>query len=175
MIPLVSRERGEWFKPLSREEKIWISIALAVGLFMAAVTLSWHVIDPRHQVPAETLEAAPGDWVERARRFAEQYEGRVVPEGVEIPLAGVQFSWIPGEIRLKAGVEYRLLVSSGDVLHGFSLIGDDGTVYNLTVMPGMVYVVNIKFDRPGVYEIRCNEFCGPGHQFMVGRIVVVEG
>jgi cytochrome c oxidase subunit 2 len=174
-LPLTARSRSEWFKPLTREERLWVATAFVIAFIMGFTTVSWKFVDPRHQVPTETFEVDPDEWVRVAEEFAREYQGRVVPEGVEIPIAAVQFAWIPGEIRLKAGVEYRLVVSSGDVLHGFSLIGEDGTVYNIMVMPGMAYVAKIKFDKPGVYEIRCNEYCGVGHQFMVGKIVVVEG
>ena len=140
---------------------------------MALTTLAWHVVDRDHQVPAITMEVAPKDFLARAMEFAREYEGKVVPEGVDVYIAGMQFAWVPREIRLKAGVTYRIWVSSADVLHGFELIGPDGTVYNIMVMPGMAYAMHVRFDRPGVYEIRCNEYCGVGHQFMVGRIVVV--
>ncbi len=172
---MVLRPREDWFKPFIREERLWVATAFVIAFIMGFTTVSWSFVDPRHQVPTEAYEVSPEEWVKRAQEFAEKYSGKVVPEGTEVVIAGVQFSWIPQEIKLKAGVEYRIAVSSGDVIHGFSLIGDDGTVYNLMVMPGMAYVMKIKFDKPGVYEIRCNEYCGVGHQFMVGRIVVVEG
>ncbi|MCE4611352.1 MAG: hypothetical protein F7B17_05210 [Desulfurococcales archaeon] len=172
---LSPKTREEWFKPFVREERVWVTIAIIIALIMAITTVTWHVVDARHQVPTETFEVLPGEWVDRASKFASEYRGRTIPPGTEIPLAAIQFSWIPNEIILQAGVEYRIIVSSGDVLHGFSLIGDDGTVYNLMVMPGMAYVVHIKFDKPGIYEIRCNEYCGVGHQFMIAKIVVVQG
>jgi len=65
-------------------------------------------------------------------------------------------------------------VSSTDVLHGISIVSEDGwVVYNIMVMPGMAYAIHIRFDKPGTYHILCNEYCGVGHQDMRGKIVVV--
>lgn len=172
---LFPRAKEEWYKPLMGHDKAWITVAFIVALLMAITTIGWHWVKPEHQVPSESLEVVPGDFVDTAREFSATYRGEVVPEGERIYLAAVQFSWIPSEITLRAGVEYEILVSSGDVLHGLTIIGEDGTVYNLMIMPGMAYVIHIKFDEPGVYEIRCNEYCGTGHQFMIGKIIVVEG
>jgi cytochrome c oxidase subunit 2 len=171
-MAIFPRKLEEWYKPLAGADKTWIAAAIIIALVMATTTLAWSFADSSHQVPTETFEIAPAEFREQAIRFAEEYRGRIIPEGEDIYLAAIQWAWIPNELRLKAGVTYRIIISSGDVLHGFSLIGDDGTVYNLMVMPGMAYVMYIKFDKPGVYEVRCNEFCGLGHQNMVGRIIV---
>ena len=43
---------------------------------------------------------------------------------------------------------------------------------NFQVVPGYDHVLTIKPQSPGVYPIVCNEFCGIGHQTMVGKIIV---
>jgi len=171
-VAIFPRKLEEWYKPLASADKTWIMASIIIALIMATTTLAWSFADSSHQVPTETFEIAPAEFRELAIEFADEYRGKVIPEGEGVYLAAVQWAWIPNEIRLKAGVTYKFIISSGDVLHGFSLIGDDGTVYNLMVMPGMAYVMYITFEKPGVYEIRCNEFCGIGHQNMVGKIIV---
>lgn len=171
-MTLFPRSLEEWHKPLSKEEKTWMALALLVAFVLAVTTISWHVIDKYHQVPSLTVEAYPEDFKSKALQFQREYSGKVIPEGVDIYLAAARYTWIPSTLELKAGVTYRIWLSSVDVIHGFSLIGEDGTVYNVMVMPGMAYVVHVKFDRPGVYEIRCNEYCGLGHQLMIGKIIV---
>lgn len=171
---LTPRSVEEWYKPFSREERVWFILAIAVALTLAATTLSWQAIDPHHQVPTLAVETSPRDFAQRASAFAANYSGKVVPEGVDVYLAASQWVWRPMEIRLKAGVTYRIWVSSTDVLHGLSIVSRDGSVvYNLMVMPGMAYALHIRFDRPGEYYIICNEYCGVGHQDMRGRIIVV--
>ncbi|GAY25618.1 cytochrome C oxidase subunit II [Desulfurococcaceae archaeon AG1] len=172
-MTIFPRSIEEWYKPLTREEKIWIALAFIVALTLAGTTIAWHFIDRSHQVPSIAVEADPREFLSKAMEFSRTYSGKVVPEGTDIYLAAVRFTWIPSELILKAGVTYRIWVSSPDVLHGLSIIGPGDVVYNVMVMPGMAYVIHVKFDKPGEYEIRCNEFCGIGHANMIGRIRVV--
>jgi cytochrome c oxidase subunit 2 len=174
LVVLTSRSIEEWYKSFSREEKIWLILAIAVALTLAATTLSWHLIDPYHQVPTTSIEISPKDFSQKVSAFMANYSGRVVPKGVDVYLGASQWVWRPSEIRLSAGVTYRVWVSSTDVLHGLSIVSKDGSfVYNVMVMPGMAYAIHIRFDKPGEYYIICNEYCGIGHQYMVGKIVVV--
>src|SRR4030095_5129456 len=59
-----------------------------------------------------------------------------------------------------------------DFQHGFSL---QPMNMNFQVVPGYDHVLTIKPQAPGTYPIVCNEFCGIGHQNMVGKIIVDEG
>ncbi len=171
---LTPRSVEEWYKPFSKEEKIWFILAIAVALTLAATTLSWHLIDPYHQVPSTAVEFSPREFSQKVSVFMANYSGKIVPEGVDIYLAASQWIWRPSEIMLKAGVTYRIWVSSTDVLHGLTIVGEDGkVVYNIMVMPGMAFAINIRFDKPGIYYILCNEYCGIGHQDMLGKIVIV--
>lgn len=172
---LTPRRFEEWYKPFAREEKIWLATAIAVALIMAIVTIYWHLSGAKSEVPSTAIELSPRDALSRARDFASRYEGKLVPPDQEVYLTGIRFTWIPSEIVLKKGVVYKFIISSADVQHGLSIIGPDGSVINLMVMPGMGYIANIVFEKPGVYEIRCNEYCGVGHHGMIGRIIVVEG
>ncbi len=60
-------------------------------------------------------------------------------------------------------------MTSKDILHGFYL--QEHTL-NLMVVPGQVARGTIRFNRPGTYEIICNEYCGAGHAIMYGTIIV---
>jgi cytochrome c oxidase subunit 2 len=40
------------------------------------------------------------------------------------------------------------------------------------IMPGMAYVIKIKFDKPGIYDLICNEYCGTYHHLMKAQIEV---
>jgi cytochrome c oxidase subunit 2 len=63
------------------------------------------------------------------------------------------------------------VVSSVDVLHGFSLVGH-GQNINIEVVPGHAYKLTFTPDKPGTYLVVCNEYCGKLHHFMSGRIVI---
>ena len=65
------------------------------------------------------------------------------------------------------GSTVNFYVTSADVLHGFEV---QGTTINVTAIPGIVGKVTYTFAKPGVYYIICNEYCGIGHQAMLGEI-----
>jgi cytochrome c oxidase subunit II len=65
-------------------------------------------------------------------------------------------------------VKFRL--TSTDVIHGSLL---PATNVNTMVMPGFVAEVRTKFNRAGVYNMPCHEFCGDGHHGMWARVSVL--
>lgn len=90
----------------------------------------------------------------------------------------------PPEIRLPAGVPLVLRAASADVLHGLHVAG---TNIGTQVVPGYVSEVHttIQFDAVAkvgtanpdgsvTVPLFCNEYCGPGHQSMWGRVTVTR-
>ena len=81
------------------------------------------------------------------------------------------WQWMP-ILKLEQGCkEYILHLSSLDLNHGFSLFPLN---INFQVVPGYDYGLRVTPEHAGEFEIICNEFCGIGHHFMVGKIVVVD-
>jgi cytochrome c oxidase subunit 2 len=74
-------------------------------------------------------------------------------------------------LELERGQTYRLHLSSLDWQHGWSL---QPVNINVQIHPGLMHVVTITPTETGTFGVVCNEFCGPGHHTMVGRIRVVE-
>ncbi|AEA12553.1 cytochrome C oxidase subunit II [Thermoproteus uzoniensis 768-20] len=70
---------------------------------------------------------------------------------------------------IKAGQLYRLELTSADVVHAF-YVPDLGIKYQ--AVPGFVYTIWLKVDKPGTYLVECAVYCGPGHYLMLGKIVV---
>jgi len=104
-------------------------------------------------------------------------EGRGQYETIKV--YGRQFSWefvYPNGTRsfntlvVKAGELYKLELTSRDVLHAF-YIPELGIKYD--TVPGFVYVIWLKVNTPGTYNIYCAEYCGSAHYLMVGKVVVV--
>ncbi|NNF01830.1 MAG: cytochrome C oxidase subunit II, partial [Bacteroidia bacterium] len=59
--------------------------------------------------------------------------------------------------------------SSNDVVHGFNI---RKTNINLMAIPGSVNRFSHTFADQGLYEVICHEYCGVGHQNMLGQIIV---
>ncbi len=107
----------------------------------------------------------------RTGGFPEPGVEEVAPGKYQVYVIGQAFTWLPSEMRFKVGDEVTFFVTSPDVQHGFYI---HGTNINVQVIPGEVAKVKTIFKRPGEYLVICNEYCGIGHQNMIGRIVVEE-
>lgn len=79
------------------------------------------------------------------------------------------WSFDPETVRVPAGSEVDIYLSSADVVHGFWITHKN---VNLMAVPGAVNKITVKFEKPGSYDIICHEYCGAGHQKMRGQIIV---
>jgi len=107
----------------------------------------------------------------RAGGFPQPHVEEVGPGKYQAYVIGQTFTWLPNEMHFKVGDEVTFFVTSPDVQHGFYVRGTD---INVQVIPGEVAKVKTRFKRPGTYLVICNEYCGIGHQNMLGKIVVEE-
>ena len=91
-----------------------------------------------------------------------------VPPGGDGYLIARLWAWYP-ILELEEGQTYKIHLSSMDYNHGFSL---QPVNINIQVIPGYEHVVKMTPTKKGTYAIVCNEFCGIGHSWMLGRIYV---
>ncbi|MBI2854615.1 MAG: cytochrome C oxidase subunit II [Chloroflexi bacterium] len=176
MSSIASPERI-WWNPLSRVEKFWVVLAIIVGLAMFSSMFIWMAIG-KQNIPTETYQVTKDQFSHASQRMVQQYRVRddagvpVVspPAGSDVYLVARAWQWSP-ILQLKEGETYRLHLSSMDFQHGFSL--QPGNL-NLMVLPDYDYVATITPDKAGEYTVICNEYCGLGHQAMVGKIIVTE-
>jgi cytochrome c oxidase subunit 2 len=80
-----------------------------------------------------------------------------------------RYEFVPPSIEVVQGERVRLVVKSGDGLHGFGIKQFDvskevprGETVNIDFMP----------DTVGEFPILCTEYCGEGHEQMKGVLVV---
>lgn len=172
----IASVQGVWWKPAHRAEKVWIAIAFIWCMVLFAMMPLWHLrggqnpTGIRHRVE-------PADFRERTNEFIAAYQvgedaGMPIvepPPGSDVYLIGMMWQWRP-ILRLQAGAEYTLHLSSVDVNHGFNLYPFN---VNFQVVPGYDYALKVTPTEAGEFRIVCNEFCGVGHHLMVGRIEVV--
>lgn len=153
-------------------ERNWIVIAIGVLVaFAILITIAGFMLGI--QVPTNEARVDPATfenelpWSEPGLRElvpGEEYEAYVIarqfvfdagPEGIVVP----------------EGARVTFYVTSADVQHGFSL---EGTNVNMMVIPGQVSKLSATFEEAGEFNVICHEYCGVGHAFMAGK-VVVEG
>lgn len=167
-----------WFHAPTGHERLWIGLALGWCLIMSLMMPFWH-FKGKQNTDSETYAVTPAEFTRITEQFVKANTGEealledglapVVPAPPgDVYLIAKQFFWFP-TLKLRAGETYRLHMSSVDFQHGFSL---QPMNMNFQVVPGYDHVLTLTPLAPGEYPIVCNEFCGIGHQNMVGRIIV---
>jgi len=164
----------------SERRWIWIATLLVVTMIVlvaySAVMMNVH--------PPSNVEAIDSTRLHLTPEFAEDNLGvRRGSDGtVVVRVVMARYMVHPQEIRVPANTDIVLRAASADVLHGLHVAG---TNIATQVVPGYVSQVRtrIRFDsvaKVGVANadgsvtvpLYCNEYCGPGHQSMWGRVVV---
>jgi cytochrome c oxidase subunit 2 len=95
---------------------------------------------------------------------------------VVIRAVGHQFRWELDRDTVRAGQLVEFELSSRDVNHGFAIYQDKKHMVAQTqAMPGYVNKLQVRFTKPGDYEVLCLEYCGLAHHGMRAVIKVVAG
>lgn len=92
------------------------------------------------------------------------------PNQYEVSIVGQAFVWQPETVRVPVGAEITFYLTARDVIHGWQV---ENTNLNVEVIPGEVSRLRYTFTQPGTYRVSCNEYCGIGHQNMIGWVEVV--
>ncbi|KAF0222658.1 MAG: Heme/copper-type cytochrome/quinol [Rhodospirillaceae bacterium] len=133
--------------------------ALPIAAF-AVLAMFWPGWTEPEADMGEAVEATA--FIARVHAYAGLYS-EDAPAG-EIPMLARRFEFYPA-VRLQSGQSYRLLLMAEDAVHSVVVNGRE-----MLLVPGMVQAVELS-PRPGdVVELRCNEYCGLGHNRMRLRI-----
>ncbi len=106
--------------------------------------------------------------------------GRPPPDALTINVVGKQWMWKfehPGgqreidDLHVPTGQPVRLVMTSQDVIHSLYL---PALRLKQDAVPGRYTSLWFVADRPGVYALRCAEFCGFDHSVMGGRFIVMR-
>ena len=87
----------------------------------------------------------------------------------EFTMTAKQFTFTPDIIEVNKGDKVRLVVTSADVPHGFS-IPEYGI--NERLDPGKPVTIEFTADKEGTFTAFCSVFCGSGHSGMKGKLIV---
>lgn len=91
-----------------------------------------------------------------------------------VNVVGHQWRWDMSAYQVVAGRPVEFRVTSDDVNHDFAVYDPQGRIVTqVQAMPGYTNKDVYTFTKPGVYVIRCLEYCGLGHAVMETRLRVV--
>ena len=164
-----------WYRLPEGAEKLWIGVALLWCFVMSLMMPYWHFRGQQNS-RGETYAVSATDFMARTQQFVEDNQvgeenGVPVVEpapGSDVYLVARMWSWYP-ILKLREGETYRIHMSSVDLNHGFSL---QPLNINFQVLPGYDHVITMTPTTTGEFTIVCNEFCGIGHDYMIGKIIV---
>jgi cytochrome c oxidase subunit 2 len=88
-----------------------------------------------------------------------------------IEIVAKRFAFVPSRIEVTEGETVRLVVRSGDGVHGIE-IKQFKVSEEIRRGPTPV-MIEFTANAVGEFEIACSEFCGKGHEEMRGKLVVV--
>ena len=86
-----------------------------------------------------------------------------------IEVIAKRYEFVPPSIEVAQGERVRLVVKSGDGLHGFGIKRFD---VSKEIPRGETVNIDFTADAVGEFPILCTEFCGDGHEQMKGVLVV---
>ncbi len=94
----------------------------------------------------------------------------------DIEIANHQFK-LPGKIHIKKGEKVFFNAKSDDLIYGFGLFRQDGTmVAQMQVNPGSPNDLLWTFHECGEFDVRSTEYSGPrGNDMFVKKAVIVTG
>ncbi|MBI4887649.1 MAG: cupredoxin domain-containing protein [Acidobacteria bacterium] len=80
-----------------------------------------------------------------------------------------RYEFVPSTIEVVEGERVRIVVTSGDGLHGF---GIKQFKVSKEIPRGATVTVDFTANAAGEFPFLCTEFCGDGHEGMKGVLVV---
>jgi len=86
-----------------------------------------------------------------------------------IEIIAKRYEFVPASVEVVQGERVRLVVKSGDGLHG---IGIERFRVSKEIARGATVNIDFTPDAAGEFPILCTEFCGEGHEAMKGVLVV---
>ena len=88
-----------------------------------------------------------------------------------VEIVATKFEFSIREIRVSKGKPVTIVLTSHDFVHGFAIpdfnIRTDG-------IPGKTVAITFTPDRAGKFIFLCDNFCGDGHDRMMGFLIVTE-
>ncbi len=151
---------------VEKAELLWMKISISVlAVFLtgvAIVTALNFAVVPQEQIRGTTEELL-------TNQFANPRVEQISADEYHVYVLGRTWDWQPNPIRVRQGAKVVFLITSADLLHGFSIKGTD---VNTMAIPSDVGQITYTFNTPGEYDVVCNEYCGMGHSTMVGKLIV---
>ncbi|MGZ8557488.1 MAG: cytochrome c oxidase subunit II [Chitinophagaceae bacterium] len=144
---------------IDKSEKRVIGITLALmGLFVFSLLYA------KGKYKSDVPECLPFD-----KAYTEPKVIKLDEKTYQVFSVASMWQFQPSEIYIPVGSEVDFYLTSKDVVHGFNISEKN---VNMMAVYGAINKTTVKFDKPGVYDIICHEYCGVAHQNMRAQVIV---
>jgi cytochrome c oxidase subunit 2 len=140
------------------EKKVMIITLTLIGLFVFSLLYA------KSKYRANVPECLPYD-----KAYNEPKVTQLDDKTYQVFAVAQMWQFQPSEIYIPVGSEVDFFLTSKDVVHGFNIAQKN---VNMMAVYGAINKTTVKFDKPGVYNIVCHEYCGVGHQNMRAQVIV---
>lgn len=154
---------------IAKWERRWIAVSGLMSLVFV-ILIAYNLATEGDHIAQVAARGTPETLLSR-QMFAEPGVRITGPGTAQVSIVAQAFSFVPERVRVPVDTEVTFYLTSRDVIHGWQVVN---TNLNVEVIPGEISVLRYTFTRPGSYLTVCNQYCGVGHQNMLGAIEVVS-
>jgi cytochrome c oxidase subunit II len=140
------------------EKRVLIITFCLIGLFVFSLLYA------KSKYNSDVPECLPYD-----KAYSEPQVKKIDEKTWQVFAVASMWQFQPAEIFIPVGSEVDFFLTSKDVVHGFNISQKN---VNMMAVYGALNKTTVKFDKPGVYDIVCHEYCGVGHQNMRSQVIV---
>lgn len=144
---------------IDKAEKVVITIT---GTVLALFVFS--ILYAKGKYKSDVPECLPYN-----KAYTEPKVNKIDEKTYQVFAVAQMWTFQPAEIYIPVGSEVDFFLTSKDVVHGFNIAEKN---VNMMAVYGNINKTTVRFDKPGVYEIVCHEYCGSGHQNMKAEVIV---
>ena len=140
------------------EKKVVLITLVLIGLFVFSLLYA------KGKYKTDVPECLPFD-----KAYTEPKITKLDEKTYQVFSVASMWQFQPSEIYIPVGSEVDFYLTSKDVVHGFNIAQKN---VNMMAVYGAINKTTVKFEKPGVYDIICHEYCGIGHQNMRAQVIV---
>jgi len=159
-------------KSVHKYEKLWLKVGISsLVIFLTILVITG--LHNGHTPAASGRDYVNPDKVDQIEPFNKPGLHKVSGKDYdyELVILASAFNYQPGKVEITKGSKVKIIATSKDTLHGFSL---PGTNVNMMLEPGHISEYYKTFNEKREYLVICNEYCGIGHADMKSMIKVVD-
>jgi cytochrome c oxidase subunit II len=140
------------------EKRVIFSSLLLMGLFVFSLLYA------KNKYKSDVPECLPFN-----KAYTEPKINKLDDKTYQVFVVASMWQFEPSTIYIPVGSAVDFYLTSKDVVHGFNISEKN---VNMMAVYGAINKTTVKFEKPGVYDIVCHEFCGIAHQNMHAKVIV---